>query len=683
MNEKLTLNEIASWQLNSETSEVELPSVQRGFVWKPQQVENLWDSILRDFPIGSFLFSEVGYKYYLMDGQQRATSIFLGYFNPFDSLSLIKAWSIKGELPVVWIDIRPKEKPDTSKYLIRLITRSHPWGYQARNNNLVLTVGDRRKALELFKKNPDNTNCGYTSFRNTSVFPYDASFPLPLSFFIESENVEQVLEKVKAYLPDYLRTKHGGFEGKDDFFKILKTELSGEIEDILDSAKKLKARTINYDVVSNDVLKEEEDVENPTLFVRINSSGTTLSGDDLIYSIYKATFPETKDLVEKAGMNFIAPTQVISLASRIAWAELNENTYPQKMNVRDFQRRIKDKNFKNKLQELIETNAIGELFSRAINILCCKNNPLFCGEIPPIIIKQLINKSQELFLFFVYWLHLHKDNPNNERQLLMAAKLLVFSWFEFVNIPRLWEEYIQEKDFWEESLNKFIWWDGKDGIHFLIPPELLRNYYQQPQIETLFLENDEHKWELREEGIDSSIVEYFNKVKSDKFELEKANEYFWKPIRILQQKKQMILFAQREYINSVFGDYNQMDDLEDTNVPWDWDHIYPNSWVYHKLYCEPIIKDWNNTNGNFRAISLEQNRSESNALSPKERLSSSEEQKYFFIQNDWAHWQLIDERIWDKDKAIEHFRAITTRMINIYEKFWNDFRISELIALDK
>ena len=36
-----------------------LPSLQREFVWKPVQIERLFDSLLCRFPIGSFLFWQV------------------------------------------------------------------------------------------------------------------------------------------------------------------------------------------------------------------------------------------------------------------------------------------------------------------------------------------------------------------------------------------------------------------------------------------------------------------------------------------------------------------------------------------------------------------------------------------------------------------------------------------------
>lgn len=84
MRDTFTLQEITNWQLEADKALVELPSIQRGFVWKRKQIEDLWDSILRGYPIGSFLFSKTKNKLHLMDGQQRATSIFLGHFNPYN-----------------------------------------------------------------------------------------------------------------------------------------------------------------------------------------------------------------------------------------------------------------------------------------------------------------------------------------------------------------------------------------------------------------------------------------------------------------------------------------------------------------------------------------------------------------------------------------------------------------------
>jgi uncharacterized protein with ParB-like and HNH nuclease domain len=67
-----SLQQISLWTKSN--SNVSLPALQRGLVWKPAQVELLWDSILRGFPIGSFMFSDITKgdgttKYYLMDAR--------------------------------------------------------------------------------------------------------------------------------------------------------------------------------------------------------------------------------------------------------------------------------------------------------------------------------------------------------------------------------------------------------------------------------------------------------------------------------------------------------------------------------------------------------------------------------------------------------------------------------------
>lgn len=676
MKDTFTLQEIADWQLDIKNSIVELPPIQRGFVWKPKQIEDLWDSILRGYPIGSFLFSKTSTNLHLMDGQQRATSIFLGHFNPYKATEATKSWSIKGELPVLWLDINPATKPVTSKYLFRLTTRSHPWGYQATNNDTKLRVSDRKKALDLFQKHPDNTR-GYTTFKNTTTFPFDASYPIPLAFFIESKNVGEIIAKAEEFLPEYFSTLRADFQNKSEFVSLLKTTLSNELNEMFNSIKEIEELKIKSNIIEDRVLQEENEAEDPTLFVRINSSGTTLTGDDLIFSIYKAIFPEAKDLMENIGMDFITPTQVLSLASRIVNSDLDSNKFTKKINVREFQRKIKSDDFKAGLKNQIETEQLKNLFEQAIEIMSCENNTLFDGKIPPVIIKQFIKRNQELFLFFVYWLRINKIELTDHIKLKMVGKLLAFAWFDFANIPRLWDKEITNNNFWEEPINELMWWDNKDGIHFLIKPDLLRDYYAQPHIEKMFIQNNKDRWGLWEEGTGSKIKLYFETVKGQKYDLSTANDYFWKFIGRIQHNKQLILLAQREYINASFGDYNQMDDVDDTNVPWDWDHIYPSEWVYRKGTCNQSIRDWNNTNGNFRALSLEQNRSEGKAT-PKGRLTLEDSREISFVKDDWQYWQNINDRIWN-DEVENHFRAITTRMINIYEIFWNDFKINELI----
>ena len=44
---------------NIHNSRYLLPAIQREFVWRPHQIERLFDSLMRGYPIGSFLFWRV------------------------------------------------------------------------------------------------------------------------------------------------------------------------------------------------------------------------------------------------------------------------------------------------------------------------------------------------------------------------------------------------------------------------------------------------------------------------------------------------------------------------------------------------------------------------------------------------------------------------------------------------
>ena len=151
------LEEIASWQQevnDNKQPRVTLPSLQRGFVWRPHQMEALWDSILRGYPIGSILMaSDGGQNKFLLDGQQRCTTIALGFNNPFLKTEQSREiFSLKGHLPSVWIDLQPESNlAENYKYAVRVLNRSHPWGYQQRSNTKPLSMGDRQKALAFYK----------------------------------------------------------------------------------------------------------------------------------------------------------------------------------------------------------------------------------------------------------------------------------------------------------------------------------------------------------------------------------------------------------------------------------------------------------------------------------------------------------------------------------------------------
>jgi hypothetical protein len=689
------LNEISKWQLDYDNSKVELPALQRGFVWKANQIESLWDSILRGFPIGSFLLSRSeDEKLFLLDGQQRATSIAIGFYNPWNKKLDEKNnfWSLKN-IPILWIDIAPSEKTNTQKFVIRVITQSHPWGYQRKDNNSILTVSDRRNALKIFRENSDNENGGYIQLSPLKVFPYDSDLPVPLTFLIKaiSEHKENwkasLIELCREHLPANIKTKHLPNDEINYLEKLTEVIYSSEFDNnIFNAIVNLEQVVVPAIVVKQEILKAEDEQtgEDPTLFVRLNSSGTRIAGEELIYSIYKASFPEAKKLVENIGASFVAPSLVISLVSRLALSEINENNYPYSISVNDFRKRIKDENFKSKLRELIGTESNSPaslLFKKAFEILLSKHD----FAIPPVLVKSIVKGSPDIFLMLIQWIKLHNGEVNKEDQKNILATLTALSWFGRDNtkyVRELWNS-ISKNNFWCKEVLSIPYLNKRDFIMYpMIKPSSLRSYLLQSVVK------ENVHWDNLYPSANSEIVKIYNSILNNEIEQETEianstkgiwdnfmNKLFW--------CKPLVLFAQRKYINDSFGEFNQMETLEDTNTPWDWDHIYPASWVYAKWYINPNTKHWTNAIGNFRAMSLEENRSENNSLSPCDRLINVREQS-FIKENDWIYWSKINRRINDGDHEMinHHLSAIVHRLCNIYEEWYETLDIGHLFNFE-
>lgn len=688
-----TLNDIASWQLEHEKSNVELPALQRGFVWKVNQIESLWDSLLRGFPIGSFLLSKSeDDKLFLLDGQQRATSIAIGHYDPWqmaDSLNS-KFWSLKN-IPIVWIDMKPKDKTNTHKFVTRVVTQSHPWGYQRINHNSILSVSDRRNALNMFRNNPGNKTVGYIQLSPLNIYPYDSDLPVPLSFLLNSISdndkkwKENLISLCVEYLPvKFIQTKHNS----EDYISQLSDYLFNEQFDnsIFNAVRNLKHIEIPGIVVRKEILKAEDEQtgEDPTLFVRLNSSGTRIAGEELIYSIYKASFPEAKQLVETIGANFAAPSLVISLVARLAFSNLNEGAYPAPINVNDFRKRIQDEKFKNCLRELIgdenySPSAI--IFSKAFNILLSDNQ----FNIPPVLVKSIVKNSPDLFLMLLQWINLNKMDLSADSQKAILGTITSLAWFGRDNtkfVREIWKN-IHLVNFWSKEILSTPFKYKKDFIMYpLIQPIVLRDYLIKGVVE------DNIKWDNLYPTLESPISTQYRKIFSPELEQESEitnairgiwdnfmNKIFW--------NKSFVLFAQRKYINDSFGDFNHMETLEDTNTPWDWDHIYPDSWVSGRWYINQNTRHWTKAIGNFRALSLEQNRSENNSLSPKERLEKVQNES-FIKRDDWEFWSKITGRINDGNDAMikNHLTAIILRLCNIYDEWYSTLNIGELFNFE-
>ena len=273
--------DVATWLVPE--SEVQLPVVQRGFVWKVSQIERLWDSIFRGYPIGAIMLSHEGDKMMLLDGQQRVTSIALGFYNPFPWPGLWKQEKHRignaNNLPVVWIDVNPRKKTDTQEYVFRVVTRSHPWGYQAQHNENTLSVSSRRAAADMYSIFFGQSN--YTQLQPIQRLPYDATCPIPLCFLLEAvknHDDKWLVEQCKNYFPEKYRTS--GMRGDENYYMLLDSVDFSSLFEVVRT--KVLSTLIPAIVLPKELLIDNADSspDESTLFVRLNSQGTKIEGEE-------------------------------------------------------------------------------------------------------------------------------------------------------------------------------------------------------------------------------------------------------------------------------------------------------------------------------------------------------------------------------------------------------------------
>ncbi|MFB2120155.1 DUF1524 domain-containing protein [Parapedobacter sp. 2B3] len=168
------------------------------------------------------------------------------------------------------------------------------------------------------------------------------------------------------------------------------------------------------------------------------------------------------------------------------------------------------------------------------------------------------------------------------------------------------------------------------------------------------------------------------KIKED-FSDERVFDYWHNIVSHIRGNRTMLLFAQRQYLYEKFPEFNQIETIEDTNRPWDYDHIYPLSWVYRNHHINELVRNWVNTIGNYRALSYDDNRSENNRISPKQRLTQDNKQLDSFIQaSDLEHWTKLDDgsskiKQEETEKTNVFINAVIHRMCNIYEEWYSQY----------
>ena len=291
--------------------EYALPAIQRDYVWREHQVTWLFDSIMRGYPISSFLFWSVrgenvnGYKFYdflrdyredfrtrgkektvdshdrftaILDGQQRLTSLYIGFMGSF-------AWRVRNG--------RKEEDTENSRPTRRL--------YLNISKNLDPSDEEDGRIYEFrFIADRDSQRKDVCAFEGCQWFRVgkilDIKDPLSFTKFYQDNNLSEFAARNIGIL-----------------------------------AKVTMERIINF------YLEEENDLHKAlNIFIRINTGATQLTFSDILMSIaisywtekdpiesFKALISDVRNIGFNIDKDFILKTFLFLYSSDIHYKATN------------------------------------------------------------------------------------------------------------------------------------------------------------------------------------------------------------------------------------------------------------------------------------------------------------------------------------------------------------------------
>lgn len=719
----LTLPEIADWP-EGEGVRAVLPALQRGAVWKAEQTERLWDSILRGFPIGSFLLSRyleslgrrrykaqhpqnaarggTGPNYHLLDGQQRATAIQLGFYNPWRNMN-------KSRAPVLWIDLIPVGHDTDSQaeaaagdsfYAVQLISRSNPWGYRRGGNAARLHASQMRAAVSAWK-----ALCGVTDRPNEvdlrDVFPWDVKAPIPLSFLLEAATQARGVAEIAAQVLDALPllpfwkavtasqetpeqnerdTEHASAvtasarEAREKFSSVVRilTSISRGETQHGPSANVLRAsqRALENTRVPAPVLDISDDQANASdpdqdtgaqqqndkieiLFQRINKGGTQLDNEEIKYSLLKAAWRKAPEIIEDHLLRdhqIASPARLVSLLTRLFLARESSNAHtgmPGKPTVANFRSLMRDPDSRQRFEQFCEEDA-KRTIDRTWNLLTGDA----AYELPAFLAADLSSTSSEnLLLVIMRWIDEIRRSGAEYSGLTSTTRARTLGFITAVT----W--FAQDVDSCAREL-----WQHLNNLKVAASPEVM-DFFNRDQFNSLLRPKDGSRWKMiplpspgllrgvlreyilsacaREKGDASfyemlekkelwkyfaapeltpdSVLQEYQSVSGGRWQDDQSRDAWWKFIARswwywTRGGRRLVLFAQRKPLNEWFAWYDptRPDQIEDRSLPWDYDHIVPNSWVYYQRDIPKLLRnDIMNCIGNIRLWPMELNRSDS------------------------------------------------------------------------
>ena len=271
------------------TSEIDIPDVQRGLVWNPTQIAELWKSIFEGYPIGALTVYKQEDKWQLIDGQQRWHAIKLGLHPDEKQKAMTILWT-------VW-----EKKQDKWEFKHLMVsTRRHPWGFvwnktddhlERLSHPEMIAVWDNMLPIEERKDSFELPNLvqahDYLIKNNTHKW-------IPLHELLSEEHTtnDNIIEAIR----NSEQVKAWRERVDSAFIPLIRFYLQKNV-----TAPKNRIHE---------------------LFTRINKGGTPISSVDYTYSTLCSYLGKNfKDNINAIAKNFMPPNRVARLYARLKYAE--------------------------------------------------------------------------------------------------------------------------------------------------------------------------------------------------------------------------------------------------------------------------------------------------------------------------------------------------------------------------
>lgn len=620
----LSLREIASWTpgvCDDVKPEIRasIPALQRGLVWKPEQNEMLWDSILRGFPIGAVVLTKWSDKlkktaeaadatitHHLLDGQQRCHAIALGFTDPFTEE---KASNRKAVETILWLDLNPTfERNSTRNFLVRATTTAHPWGYRPDDAATPLNAGAIRGALEPLKLDAAHPDYQRPSPRNLWPCKAAADTPVPLAWLLQPPITNESAfwdslgqraveaanhpwaERIREFCanPATAKNKARVFKGiaRVHSARLIALEAPEELLDVSEQEKTAGS--------------DREDVSNiEQLFQRLNGQGTRLDGEELAYSMIKAYWPDLEQPINEVSERRMPQARMVSLGVRAALAKDANRNLPGAPTVgalRVIARTERDK--KELIQEFITKDLGGacELVDRWLRYDPATNR----SGLLPVHVTGIALSSRDVYLLLLHFAKRMNgmETPAGWPQ-AMQALATILHWFAVDKTKvanRVYAACREEISLGNirTALREAI---GADELGTIHTPTAVEAFVQIPEAG---LRDWNWWWPIHGDG------------KEEEVQMRRKT---WEGFLNFRSNRELLLYAQRHFLARRFRHYDpaRKDLWEAHNRPWDFDHILAFHYYYNRkdgTNFRGVCGQWGYTIGNLRAWPFEDNRSD-------------------------------------------------------------------------